>query len=287
MERNGAMGMLKGALMGSWRSLTPSGRIRSIAIASGKGGTGKSVLTASLAACFASQSRRVTLFDADLGVGNAHILQGVSPAYTVAHVISGLVDLEDISILAPTGVNVIPAGSGVAGLASLPRQALNRIAQGFAKVEESCDLLFVDAAAGISDQTVFFLLAADWILLVTTPDLTAMTDAYALIKVLHLRDPKAPIFLVANRVRTEQEGVAAAEKIRGVAKRFLGKEIGFLGCIPEDPAVGESVARKSPFVVTHPDRPAAAALAALAQKLEALQRPARGTFSSRILGRVG
>lgn len=289
MERTRGLGRLKSALFGHLRPYAPSNSFRSIAVASGKGGTGKSVLAASLASYFASQEKRVTLFDADLGVGNAHILQGVSPAYTAAHVISGLVELEDIALLAPTGVRVIPAGSGVAGLASLDRQGLQRIARGFSRVEESSDLLLIDSGAGISDQTIFFLLAADWILLVTTPDLTAMTDAYALIKVVHLRDPSIPIQLVVNRARNETEGRSVSEKIRGVAKRFLGKEIGCLGCIPEDVVVGESVSKKSPFWTMRPDAISSHALAELAEKIEALHQPVShvGSFSTRILSRVG
>lgn len=283
MDRILGKASLGNALLGRWGARPHQSLVRSIAVASGKGGTGKSVITASLACHFAANSRSVTLFDADLGVGNAHILQGITPAYTAAHVASGMVELEDIAMMAPTGVKVLPAGSGVAGLASLGREALFRIARGFQKVERHCDLLFIDAAAGISDQTIFFLLAADMTLLITTPDLTAMTDAYALIKVLHLRNPETAIQLIVNRCHSEKEANSVSNKLLSVSRRFLGKEIGLLGWVPEDSSVCDSVAKKTPFVHAHPNAAASQALVRIADKIEHLNiHVSDESFSSRI-----
>lgn len=289
MERTQGRGVLAGNWLERMRARGGLAYAHSLAVGSGKGGTGKSVITASLAACFAKQGRKTVVFDSDLGVGNAHILQGVSPAYTAAHVVSGMVELADIGIAARTGVTVLPAGSGIAGMASLAGHHLQKIGRGFEKIETQCDLLLVDGAAGISDQNIYFLAGAERVLIVTSCDLTAMTDAYALIKVLHHRDPDVEMQLIVNRTNSEEEGAAAAQKIRGVARRFLGKEIGFLGCIPDDPAVGKSVAQKLPFAITAPRAPASLALFSIVQALESLPLSAvsKGRYSTRLLGGMG
>lgn len=284
MERIQGRGVLASSWLDRLRVKNGTGYAHSIALGSGKGGTGKSVITASLAAWFAQRRKPTIVFDADLGVGNAHILQGVSPAYTAAHVVSGLVELSDIGIHAATGVTVLPAGSGIAGMASLHGEHLRRIAGGFENIDTQGDCLFVDGAAGISDQNICFLLGAERILVVTSCDLTAMTDAYALIKILHHRDADAEISVLVNRARSEREAIAAAEKIQSVSQRFLRKKIDFLGWIPDDPFVVDSVAKKRPFLLAYPEAPASRALAKIAEKLEVAIRatPHKGRYSARL-----
>lgn len=260
----------------------------SLAIASGKGGTGKSVISASLAARLVSLSHPVILFDADLGVGNAHILQGVSPIYTTAHVLSGTVELADVELVTPSGVKILPAGSGVAGLTSLNRQSLQRLAQGFESVERHCEFLLIDSAAGISDQTLHFALASDLTLLIATPDITSLTDAYALVKLLHQRDPHLQMELVINRCRSENEALVAAEKIRGVAKRFLGAELPLLGWIPEDPCVRDSIAKKVPFYKAYPAAAASTALTRIADQILSRESSSfpKDSFASRLQRKI-
>lgn len=154
----------------------------SVCIASGKGGTGKSTVSAALAALFARRGRTL-LLDADLGCANAHILQGARPEHSFADVLHGDVAVRDIVTPCPSGVDLLAGGSGYASLAGLRSYELEMIGRGLSRLEPEYDHLVVDSAAGLSRQTVAFAVASDLALLVTTPDLTAMTDALSLIHI--------------------------------------------------------------------------------------------------------
>ncbi len=260
----------------------------SIAIASGKGGTGKSVFSASLASAFAGRGLPTILFDADLGVGNAHILHGVTAERTAAHVVAGRETIQNVVVDGPHGVRVVPGGSGVAGMATLSSYELHLLGRALARLEDpAVDLLMADAGAGISAQTIRFLAAADLVVLVTTPDLTALTDAYALIKVLVTAHPRTDISLVVNRVHNPEEGLGAADRICQTARRFLGVEVRYIGSMPEDAEVQVSVADRVPFLVRDPHSPAAAFVRYAAETLEAVlaTRAAGGTsYGTRLSG---
>lgn len=257
------------------------GSARSIAVVSGKGGTGKSVLSAALAYREVAGGGRALVFDIDFGVGNAHILQGLVAERTVAHVMLGRCALEQVAAVAPTGVRVIPGGSGVAGLSTPSWLQLRLLARGFPALEERCDLLLLDGPAGVADSAVLLAGCADVVVVVTTPDVTAMTDAYAWIKVSTLRDPDARIGIVVNRARDLAEAEAAAARIRGVAQRFLERDVPCFGFLPDDPAVVESVARRRPFPLTHPESPVTAALEPVARAIEDAAPPT-GSYGRRL-----
>jgi flagellar biosynthesis protein FlhG len=241
---------------------------RSVAVVSGKGGTGKSVVSAALAYRTVAAGGRSLVFDVDFGVGNAHILQGLVAELTVAHVLLGRCGLEQVAAVAPTGVRVIPGGSGVVGISSPSWIQLRLLSRGLAALEERCDLLVLDGPAGVADTAVLLAGCADLVVVVTTPDVTAMTDAYAWIKVSTQRDPETRLGLVVNRVRNPSEADAAAARIRTVAQRFLGRDIPCLGYLPEDAAVVESVSRRRPFPLTHPEAPVSAAFESIARAVE-------------------
>ncbi len=266
-----------------WRRERPPGprlhRSASICVASGKGGTGKSVFTASLAALCAERGRTL-IVDADMGVGNAHILQDVPLARSFVDVVRGDVSVgEAVSPCGP-GLDLVAAGSGVSHMAELDFADLLRIARGIAEVEEAYAYVLVDSAAGISNQTVAFAAACDLVVLVTTPDATAMTDAYAFLKVLRRQDAGARVRLVVNRAPSPSEACRVADRIRAVAAKFLGTEPTALGSLPDDQAVVRSVAERRPVVLSEPDTPAARALRltgeALIEELEHLPHPGLG-----------
>ncbi len=244
----------------------------SLCVASGKGGTGKSVVSASLASLF-SASGRTLIVDADLGVGNAHILQDVSPARSCVDVVEGDLSVREVLVRCSGQVDLLPAGSGVPRMAGLSQYEMHLIAAGLEELEGEYRYLLFDSAAGVSRQTVSFAEASDVVLIVTTPDLTAMTDAYAFLKVLTVRDPESRPLLLVNRAPDEACAWEVAERIERVSRRFLACGTSYVGWLPEDPAVSRCVNQRAPVVVHEPEAPFASALRAVTVRLlEALTR---------------
>jgi flagellar biosynthesis protein FlhG len=242
-------------------------RASSLCIASGKGGTGKSVVTASLATLLA-RAGRTLIVDADMGVGNAHILQNLSPEHSFVDVVEGRLSVREVLVHARPQLDLLAAGSGVSRMAGLSNYEMHLIACGIESLETEFQHVLVDSAAGISMQTVAFAAASDVVLLVTTPDVTALTDAYAFLKVITQRRADCvPLFLV-NRAGSEEEALAVAERFRAVARKFLAREPRSVGWIPEDRAVVRSVSTREPVVASDPDSPAAQALQRIAVELQ-------------------
>lgn len=227
-------------------------RAASLCVASGKGGTGKSVVTASLGALFARIGRTL-IVDADMGVGNAHILQDVAPESSFVDLVEGRCGVRELRATCRENLDLLAAGSGVSRMASLSSWELQLVAGGIEEIEADYEHVLVDSAAGISNQTVALAAASDLVLVVTTPDVTALTDAYAFLKVLMaLRPESSPLFVV-NRASSFEEGVQVAERLCAVARRFLGREPRCVGILPDDRAVVRCVNGRSPVVVREPD----------------------------------
>ena len=238
-------------------------RAVSLCVASGKGGTGKTVVTAALARLAAAHGRTLIL-DADLGVGNAHILQDVTPARTLVDVVEGKVRVADVRARCGDSLDLIAAGSGVPRMTYLSSYELHLVAHGMGELEREYDYLLVDSAAGISHQTMAFAEASDVVLVVTTPDLTAMTDAYAFLKVLYVRRPAARVLLAVNRAEDENEAERVRLRITDVCERFLGLAPEGAGWIPIDQGVMRAVNHRASIVMADPDAPASRALRVLA-----------------------
>jgi flagellar biosynthesis protein FlhG len=228
-------------------SLSPP-RAASLCLVSGKGGTGKSYITANLACLFARRGRTLIL-DADFGVGNAHILQGTTPKQTLVDLVDGRADARAVISPCRAQLDLLPAGSGVSRVAGLTSPQMSRLARGIEELEIDYRFLLIDSAAGLSDQTLALAAASDLVVLVTNPDLTAMTDGYAFLKVLLQRKPTCDPLLVVNRVESLEEGRATADRIQGACRKFLGREPRWVGMIPADRAVMRSVNRRRPLVL--------------------------------------
>ncbi|HIG11903.1 MAG TPA: MinD/ParA family protein [Planctomycetes bacterium] len=252
-------------------------RASSVCVASGKGGTGKSVFSASLATCIMPRGRTL-ICDADMGIGNAHILQGISPVASFVELVAGSATATEILSHCSESLDLIAAGSGVSNMAELSSAELHKIALAIEELESDYAHLLVDSAAGISNQTLAFAAAADLVVIVTTPDVTAMTDAYAFIKVLLRGTPECQPLLVVNRAHSFDEAASVVHRIEGVCQRFLHRTPRWIGWVPEDDAVQSAVNARAPVVSHEPDSPAALALAHLAlQVLEEMSRlPKRG-----------
>jgi flagellar biosynthesis protein FlhG len=238
-------------------------RASSLCVASGKGGTGKSVVSASLATLFSKRARTL-IVDADMGVGNAHILQNVAPDHSFVDVVEGRFSVRDVRVSCGADLDLVAAGSGVSRMAGLSSYELHLVACGLEQLELEYRHLIVDSAAGISNQTIAFAAASDVVLIVTTPDVTALTDAYAFLKVLLQRRPESQPLFVVNRAQSEDEGEHVADRMRAVARKFLGREPRYVGALPDDRAVVRSVHDRAPAVVSEPESAFVCALRRLA-----------------------
>lgn len=244
----------------------------SLCVASGKGGVGKTVVSAALAQLFARLGRTL-LVDADLGVGNAHLLQDVQPALHLGHLAEGAAEVRQLVIPCGQGLDLLAAGTGLPHMSDLDPMERSRIARGLVEIEEDYRTTLVDSAAGVSEQTLAFAVAADATLLVTTPDVTALTDAYAFYKVLLQRRPGAAAFLVVNRARDAREAERATVRFLDVSERFLGSAPKSLGWLPEDASVRVAVNQRRSILRHEPRSQAARAIAELFAQVERALAP--------------
>jgi flagellar biosynthesis protein FlhG len=234
-------------------SFARSGSARVVCVTSGKGGTGKSVLTSNLATELALRGRRVLAVDADLGLANLHLLLGLTPRRSLYHSLISNLTFREVSERTASGVTLVPGPSGVAELADLSSRDLAHLISETARLGAEFDLVLVDTAAGISRMTMAFLNAAREILVVTTPDLTAMTDAYATMKTTLRHNPTAVMSVVVNRARTSRQGWEVFQTLDGIAGRFMSRRLCYLGYLPDDDTVRRSIAVKTPAVLMEPD----------------------------------
>ena len=241
-------------------------RAASVCVASGKGGTGKSLVSASLGCLFAERGDTL-LVDGDLGVGNAHILQNVAPDASFVDLVAGDKRIEHTVTRCREGLDLIAGGSGFARMARLSSYEMHLVGAGIERLEQRYQYVIVDSAAGISGQTVAFAAASDLVLLVATPDITSMTDAYAFLKVLLQRRPTSLPLLVINRATTREDAQSAAERLAGVSRKFLGREPRWVGQLPEDRAAHRSIQLREPLVLCEPQSTLSLALQQLAREL--------------------
>jgi flagellar biosynthesis protein FlhG len=243
-----------------------------IAITSGKGGVGKTNLSVNLAARFAQSGKSTVLIDADMGLANADVLCGLDLRYNLAHVIARRKQLSEVIAEAPGGFRLIGGASGLAKMADLPEAEHRRLLESLSEVERACDLLLIDTGAGISQNVLSFTKAADHVLVVTTPEPTAIADAYATIKVICRDRPpsdRRPISLIVNEVKSASEARAVFERVSKVVHDFIGVDLGDAGYVPLDPCVSKAVRKRTPFLLSYPRCAASVCITRLAMRLEA------------------
>lgn len=242
-------------------------RPRVLAITSGKGGVGKTNIASNLSICFAANSKKVLLFDADLGLGNVDVVINADSNYNLTHVLSGYKELREIISIAPGGVEVICGGSGVEELANISPFQLQRLLDDFETLQNSHDMIVIDTGAGIHNSTISFCQAADHVLVVTTPEPASMTDAYAMIKVLASRGYAGQISLVVNMAASVAEGKRIYRQISQVASRFLNIQIYEAGIICRTEKLINSVRKRLPVVLNYPKSRITADFVAMAARL--------------------
>lgn len=246
----------------------PRARPRTLAIASGKGGVGKTTLTVNLAVTLAGLGRRVVVLDADMGTANLDVVCNLSPIRNLAHVVAGRAEIEDVILEAPGGFRLIPGASGLANLADLNEHEREWIIDQLGRLEQQADLMLIDCGAGIGPSVLSFAHAADTLLVVATPEPTAIADAYGLIKAVLRRDPEMDIRVVVNQARNEAEARRVYERIAAVARQFMNQDIAFAGGILHDPVVPLSIRQRRPFALDHPQAPVRMGLTRMAQELD-------------------
>ena len=242
----------------------PERVVRVVAVTSGKGGVGKTNVTANLAVALAHLGRRVMVLDADVGLGNLDVLLGLAPPYTLADVLSGRRQLRDVVFPGPGGIKVLPAGSGFQNLTALSDHQIRELQSEMDQLQEECDVLLIDTGAGIGRNVTSFATMAQDIIVVATPEPTSLTDAYALMKVLSTQYSERRFRLLVSMTRTATDGRDVYRKLSLVAERFLHISIDFLGSIPYDPRLTDAVCQQKPLVELYPQSKAAQAFLGLA-----------------------
>jgi flagellar biosynthesis protein FlhG len=251
-----------------------SNPVRVIAITGGKGGVGKTSVSVNLATGLANAGRRVVLLDGDLGLANVDVLLGLTPRYTLAHVLSGERTLDEILVEAKQGFKIVPAASGAADLASLDGKGHLGLVQAFSGLATRVDALIIDTAAGIAPGVLQFSQAAQHVLVVVTDEPTSLTDAYALIKVLSRDYGVSRFRVVANMAREAGEGETLFKKLEKVTGRFLDVLLEYAGSVPDDEHVRRAIRVQRPVLDAYPGSPAGRAFKKLAASADTWPVPA-------------
>ncbi len=228
-------------------------KTRIIAITSGKGGVGKSNLSVNMAIAYAQQGKKVILIDGDLGMANVNVLMNIVPQYNLMQVINKQKTMQEIITDTEFGIKFISGANGFSKIANLTVDELDYFAKQFSMLGNA-DIIIIDTGAGIANNVLQFVAAADEVYVVTTPEPTAITDAYGIIKIIttELVDRETNIKLLVNRVHSADEGKRISERIINIAAQFLNYKVDYIGFVYDDPVVQASVIRQKPFIVVNP-----------------------------------
>lgn len=233
---------------------------RTITVTSGKGGVGKTSLVANMAICLAQAGQRVIILDADLGLANIDVVFGIRPRNSLMDVINGEMNLDEVMVQGPHGIQIIAGGSGVSELADIETEKAQRLFNQLRFLEDKADFLLIDTGAGISESVISFCQAADQIVVITTSEPTALADAYGIIKIISNRRPESHVSVLVNRVDNDEEGTQVHARLARVAGEFLGFTVHHLGNLPQDRNMHIAVRQQTPLMLFSPMSPAATGL---------------------------
>jgi len=246
------------------------GRMRIIAITSGKGGVGKTNIVLNLCLALSLLERRVFLLDADMGLANVDVLLGLTPQYTLEHVMKGQKEIREVLLTGPAGFKILPSGSGISELSEMSFDQQMHLFEELSRIGDDYDYLFIDTGAGISSNVLRFNASANEIVIVANSEPTSITDAYALMKLLAIKYHIRDFSLIANSVASEKEGRGVFDTLHRVCSQFLNVTLTFLGSVPYDRSVHRSVRRQKPLLELFPQSPAGRNLTRIAARLDAL-----------------
>ncbi len=240
---------------------------RVVAVTSGKGGVGKTNIAVNLAIALSQLGRRVIVLDMDLGLANVDVLLDVNARYNLAHVIQGKRAIADAIVEAPGGIRILPGASGMESLANVSAEERHVLLQSLQRLQDDTDFIVIDTSAGVSKNVIAFAACSDDAVIVTTPEPTAMIDAYALVKLLAREESATENKLIVNMAANRIEAEKVANGIVTVAHRFLNVYVEKLGYVLSDSAVPAAVRRKVPFLLDAPRSHASACVLSIAKAL--------------------
>lgn len=225
---------------------------RVIAVTSGKGGVGKTNIAVNLALALRERDFRVVLIDVDLGLANVDILLGITPAFNLGHVLRGERTMQEIMAEGPLGLKILSGGSGITDLANLNGWRLEVFIKSLELLNREFDFVILDTGAGIHRNVLSFVLAATEVLVVTTPEPTAITDAYGLLKVIRKQRPDAKVRLVVNMAKSPNEAQLVADKLNSVLLEYVQWEVEYLGYVLQESQTAKAVADQQPVLLAYP-----------------------------------
>jgi flagellar biosynthesis protein FlhG len=260
-------------LISSQQNRQASRATRIVTVTSGKGGVGKSNFTLNFALMLQKKGYKVLVFDADIGLANIDVLMGVTAKYNLYHLLKREKTIGEIIQTGHSGLQFIAGGSGFHDLIRLTEEQLDYFAEQINQLNGTVDFIIFDTGAGLSKETLKFILAAEETIVVTTPEPTSITDAYAIIKMVNAMNEPVQFKLVVNRTTDWKEGKQTADKISMVAKQFLQLDIPTLGFVADDSHVSRAVKKQVPFTIEYPACAASQAIGKLADDFIARQAP--------------
>ncbi len=238
-----------------------------LAVTSGKGGVGKTNVVANLSVSLSEMGKKVVVLDADFGLANLDVLLGLTPRYHLGHVLFGNKTLSEIMVPGPKGIRIIPASSGLQRMSELTLAQRNHLVESFTNLDVDTDYFIIDTAAGISRNVIHFLLASQKVIVVSAPEPTAIVDAYAVIKIVVAEEHEKSIQVLINSAENREDAHEVFCQINSVVKRFLNREVDYLGHIERDSHVTQAV--RNQMLVTHrfPNAPASQCFRDLARRM--------------------
>ncbi|MFW5962077.1 MAG: MinD/ParA family protein [bacterium] len=261
---------------------------RIIAIASGKGGVGKSNVSVNLALTMQKKGMKTLIIDADMGMANIDVLLGMTPQYNLSHVLRGQHRFEEVVLEGPHGMHFLPGTSGASNLTDISGTAIQRLLDASDFIEDNYDVVLIDVGAGGHRGTINFIKAADEAIIVLTPEPTAIMDAYSMIKILDDSEYGSSINLLINQVGSNREGESVSSRMEKVIKQYLGFEINTIGYIPYDRKVSKSVKEQKPITSLYPNSKASYAIEEITNSLlnRKNTKPSKGmkSFVNRMVG---
>ncbi|WP_102346927.1 MinD/ParA family protein [Bacillus sp. Marseille-P3661] len=226
---------------------------KAIAVVSGKGGVGKSNFSLNFALGLSKAGSNVLLFDMDIGMGNIDILMGVTPTHNIVNVFENGMPLKDIIEKGPQNLSYIAAGTGLSTLFTLNDSKLDTFLNQFEDLLTEYNYIIFDMGAGISKESLNFIMAVHDIFVITTPEPTSITDAYAMMKYIHLKASELPFYILVNKAFSEKQALSTFNRLSKTMKHFLDKDIALLGDLPDNNIVRKAVSQQVPFSIYAPD----------------------------------